>query len=88
MGAGSRLIQAAPKANIGKMEHFQLKHPPDRIVTCDYMACGGVADYLEVNEEGHEYFVCADHTSIETHTSRLSERAPGDGYPYQNKPAA
>jgi len=70
------------------MKHFQLEHPPDRTIVCDDMACEAVADYLEVNEDGHEYFVCANHTSGETHASRLPNRAPGDGYPYRSKPAA
>jgi hypothetical protein len=30
-----------------------------------------VADYLEVDDHGHEYRVCAAHTDSKTHASRL-----------------
>ncbi|HVH86740.1 MAG TPA: hypothetical protein VM912_08450, partial [Terriglobales bacterium] len=37
------------------MEFFQLHHPPDVTVLCDRRGCEQVADYLEVDDHGHEY---------------------------------
>jgi hypothetical protein len=70
------------------MQYFQLEHPLDRTILCDYSGCENVADHLDVNEEGHEYFLCSGHTGSAEHASRLPKRAPGAGYPYRSKPAA
>jgi hypothetical protein len=53
------------------MEHFRLEHPPDRLILCNRPDCEDIADYLEVNEQGREDFVCAAHTSSERHVSVL-----------------
>ena len=55
------------------MEYFCVDHPPDRLILCHRSTCDGVADYLEVSEEGDEYFVCAAHTSSERYVFRSVE---------------
>ena len=45
------------------MEFFQLHHPPDVTVLCDRKGCEQVADYLEVDDHGHEGERGADSTS-------------------------
>lgn len=49
------------------MKYFLLEHPPDRLILCNRPGCEDIADYLEVNEQGCEDFVCAAHTSSERH---------------------
>jgi hypothetical protein len=45
------------------VEYFCLDHPPDRLILCHPSNCKGIADYLEVSEQGGEDFVCAAHKS-------------------------
>jgi len=70
------------------MTSYGLEHAAERIVLCDFMACENVADYIDVDEDGHEHFECAAHTNSTVHASRLPKRAPGAGYPYRSKAAA
>jgi hypothetical protein len=70
------------------MEFFQLHHPPDATVLCDRKDCEQVADYLEVDDHGHEYRVCASHTDSKTHASRLPTRKPSPDLPSRSLPAA
>ena len=58
------------------MEFVQLHHPPDVAVLCDRKGCDQVADYfyLEVDDHGKEYRVCASHTESKTHALRLPMR--------------
>lgn len=58
------------------MEYFRFDHPPDRLTLCIRSNCEEIADYLEVNEEGREDFVCAGHTSSERHASVLPKGVP------------
>jgi hypothetical protein len=71
----------------GFMEYFSFDHPPDRLTLCNRSDCEGIADYLEVNEEGREDFVCAAHTSSERHASVLPKGAPS-AEPHRSRPAA
>ena len=71
-----------------RMEFFQLHHPPDVTVLCDRTGCEQVADYLEVDDYGHEYRVCAMHTDSKTHVSRLPTRKPSPDLPFHSRPAA
>jgi hypothetical protein len=48
------------------MEFFQLHHPLNVTVLCDRKGCEQVADYLEVDDHGQEYRVCASHTDSKT----------------------
>ena len=56
------------------MEYFCVVHPADRLILCHRSTCEGIADYLEVSEQGDEYFVCAAHTSSERYVSVLPKR--------------
>jgi hypothetical protein len=58
------------------MEYFRFDHPPDRLILCDRPNCDTIADYLEINEQGREDFVCASHTSSERHASVLPKGIP------------
>ncbi len=58
------------------MEYFCVDHPPDRPILCHRSTCEGIADYLEVSEEGDQYFVCAAHTSSERYVSVLPKGIP------------
>jgi hypothetical protein len=58
------------------MEYFRLDHPPDRLILCNRSNCEDIADYLEVNEQGSEDFVCAAHTSSARYVSVLPKRVP------------
>jgi hypothetical protein len=58
------------------MRYFLLEHPPDELIVCSRSECTDIADYLEVNEQGGEDFVCAAHTSSERHASVLPKRVP------------
>ena len=49
------------------MKYFLLEHPPDRLFLCNRSNCEDIADYLEVNEQSREEFVCAAHTSSQRH---------------------
>jgi hypothetical protein len=70
------------------MKFFQLHHPPDVTVLCDRMGCQQVADYLEVDDHGHEHRVCASHTDSKTHISVLATREPNPDIPFRHRPAA
>jgi hypothetical protein len=70
------------------MEFFQLQHPLNASVLCDRKGCEQVADYLEVDDHGHEYRVCAVHTDSKTHSSRLPTRKPSPDFPFRSRPAA
>ena len=68
------------------MEYFRFDHPPDRVILCDRSKCEEIADYLEINEQGHEDLVCAAHTSSERHASVLPEGVPNaERYGSKNK---
>ena len=58
------------------MEYFCVDHPPDRLILCNRANCEDIADYLEINEHGHEDFACAAHTSSEMHASVLPKGVP------------
>ena len=58
------------------MEYFRFDHPPDRLILCHRSNCEGIADYLEINEQGREDLVCAAHTSSEMHASVLPKGIP------------
>ena len=58
------------------MKYTCLEHPPDRLILCNRSDCEGIADYLEVNEEGREDFACAAHTSSEKHALVLPKGVP------------
>jgi len=58
------------------MEYFRFDHPPDRLILCHRSNCEGIADYLEINEQGREDLVCAAHTSSEMHASVLPKSTP------------
>jgi hypothetical protein len=70
------------------MEFFHLDHPPDVTVLCDRKGCEQVADYLEVDDHGHEYRVCAWHTDSKTHASQLPTRESSPDLPFRSRPAA
>jgi len=69
------------------MEYFRFDHPPDRLTLCNRLNCEDIADYLEVNEEGREDFVCAAHTGSERHVSVLPKGIPSVE-PHRSRPAA
>jgi hypothetical protein len=69
------------------MRYFRLGHPPDRLILCHRSNCEAIADYLEVNEQGAEDFVCAAHTKSERHVSVLPTAVPS-GQPQRSRPAA
>ncbi|MFZ0198803.1 MAG: hypothetical protein WB523_06425 [Candidatus Sulfotelmatobacter sp.] len=58
------------------MKYFCLDHPPDRLILCHRSNCKGIADYMEVSEQGDEDFVCAAHTSSVRHASVLPKAVP------------
>jgi hypothetical protein len=58
------------------MEYFRLEHPLDRLILCNRSNCEDIADYLEVNEQRDEDFVCAAHTSSKRHASVLPKGVP------------
>jgi hypothetical protein len=58
------------------MEYFRLDYPPDRLIICNRSNREDIADYLELNEDGREYFACAGHTSSERHASVLRKGVP------------
>jgi hypothetical protein len=70
------------------MEYFRLQHPVGKVILCDESVCEEIADYLELDEEEHERFVCANHTSSDKHASVLLRRTPSGGYPYRSRHAA
>jgi len=70
------------------MEYFRLEHSAGRLILCDHANCEGVADYLHLDEQDHEHFVCATHTISEKHALVLLRRTPGAGYPYRSRLAA
>jgi hypothetical protein len=69
------------------MNFFQLHHPLDVTVLCDCKGCEQVADYLEVDDHGHEYRVCAMHTDSKRHASRLPTRKLSPDLPFRSRPA-
>jgi hypothetical protein len=71
-----------------RMDFFQLQHPLNATALCDRKGCEQVADYLEVDDHGHEYRVCAVHTDSKTHSSRLPTRKPSPNLPFRSRPAA
>jgi hypothetical protein len=69
------------------MEYFRLDHPPGRLILCDRSTCEGIADYLELDEQGGEDFVCAAHTSSERHVAVLPKAVPRSE-PHRSRSAA
>jgi hypothetical protein len=69
------------------MEYFHFDHPPDRLILCDRSTCENIADYLEVNEQGGESFVCAAHTSSERHVAALP-KGVARSEPHRSRSAA
>jgi hypothetical protein len=69
------------------MKYFCLDHPPDQLILCDRLNCEDIADYLEVNEDGREDFICSAHTSSERHASVLPRAIPRSE-PHRSRPAA
>jgi hypothetical protein len=67
------------------MQIFQLPHPEKELVLCDH-ACDLTADFLEVNEQGHESRVCVLHTHSAVHASRLPKRSMKEGLPFRSRP--
>jgi hypothetical protein len=61
------------------MKYFRLDHPPDRLIFCNRSNCEDIADYLEVNEQSREEFVCAVHTGSQRHASVLPKGVPRGG---------
>ena len=76
------------RRKILRMEFFQLQHPLNATVLCDREGCEQVADYLEVDDHGHECRVCAVHTESRMHSSRLPTRKPSPDLPFRSRPAA
>jgi len=70
------------------MEYFRLEHPAGRLILCDHSACEEVADYLELEIDGREGFVCATHTASDKHASVLLRRVPRVGSQYRSRRAA
>jgi hypothetical protein len=70
------------------MKYFRVDHPPDRLILCNRSNCEGIADYLEVNEQGCEGFACAAHTSSERHASVLPTGVPHAGWHVSRSAAA
>ena len=71
------------------MEYFRLDHPPDRLILCNRSNCDDIADYLEVNEQSREEFVCAAHTSSQRHALVLPTGVPSRGAAqHRSRPAA
>jgi hypothetical protein len=69
-------------------QHFQLEHPPQVTVLCDDFTWRNAADYLELDEYGHEHRLCASHTSSGKHASVLTRREPNPELPYRSRSAA
>jgi hypothetical protein len=67
------------------MEYFQAEHPKTETFICDYAGCNQVADYLEINEQGHEYLACETHKTADRHASRLPKRAPNPALPHRTQ---
>jgi hypothetical protein len=82
------LCRISVHRKILRMKFFHLHHPPDVTVLCDRKGCEQVADYLEVDDHGHEYRVCASHTDSKTHASRLPTRKPSPDLPFRSRPPA
>jgi hypothetical protein len=60
------------------MQYFHLEQPLDEIVLCDREDCEGIADYLEVDDDGSEHRLCGLHTRSEKYASdcRHAHRVP------------
>ena len=71
-----------------QVQHFRLEHPAQETVLCDDFTCAKVADYLEVDEHGHEHCLCATHTSSGKHAAVLPARKPKPELPYRSRAAA
>jgi hypothetical protein len=69
------------------MEYFRLDHPPDQLILCDRLNCEDIADYLELNEQGVEDFVCAAHTSSQRYATVLPMATPSNE-PHRSRFAA
>jgi hypothetical protein len=74
------------------MNCFQLDHPLDETILCDNEGankegCDEIADYLEIDDQGHEFRLCKLHTSTDKHASQLPKRPPKSGLPYRSRPA-
>jgi len=69
------------------MKYFRLDHPSDRLILCHRSNCEAIADYLEVDDNGDEEFVCAAHTKSERHVSVLPTGVP-KAEPNRSRPAA
>jgi hypothetical protein len=71
-----------------QVQHFRLEHPAQETVLCDDFACAKVADYVEVDEHGHELCLCASHTSSGKYAAVLPARKPKPEVPYRSRAAA
>jgi hypothetical protein len=69
------------------MKYFRLDHPPERLILCNRLNCEGIADYLEVNVQGSEDFVCAARTSSKG-IFQFFQRGYPSVEPNRSRPAA
>jgi hypothetical protein len=58
------------------MQFFHLEHPLDEMILCDREQCGGIADYLEIEDDGTERRLCGLHTCSDKYAVRLPQRMP------------
>jgi len=73
------------------MKVFQLDHPIDEIILCDNegfnkQGCKDVADYLEIDDQGHESKSCERHKNSDKRASQLPKRQPSPELPYSSRP--
>jgi hypothetical protein len=68
------------------MQYFHLDQPLDEMVLCDREDCEGIADYLEVDDDGSEPRLCGLHTRSEKYAALLSMRTPSPDPPYRSRP--
>jgi hypothetical protein len=67
------------------MQFFHLEHPPDEMILCDREQCGGIADYLEIEDDGTERRLCGFHTCSDKYAVRLPQRTPSCQQRYRSK---
>jgi hypothetical protein len=58
------------------MQFFHLEHPLNEMILCDREQCGGIADYLEIEDDGTERKLCGFHTCSDKYAIRLPQRMP------------
>jgi hypothetical protein len=52
------------------LRYFQLERPQDKMIPCDSKGCDAKADFVAIEEDGTERYLCTPHTMSKSRALR------------------